>query len=257
MELGIRDRVAIVAASSRGLGRAVAEALAADGARLALCSQSRENVERTAEEIRKRFEVEVFARPVDLEQPAEIVRFVQEVASSFGRIDICVTNAPGPPVQRFLQADLAAWRKAIDLNLLGSVVFAQEVLPHMVAARWGRIVMMSSIVAKQPEEGFLLSNAVRPGVSGLVRTLAMEFGGAGITVNAVLPGTYATDRLVKVSSDAAAPPNFERWIRATPLGRLGRPEEFGAVVGFLCSEAAGFVNGASIPVDGGFARALL
>jgi 3-oxoacyl-[acyl-carrier protein] reductase len=257
MELGIRDRVAIVAASSRGLGRAVAEALATEGVRLALCSRSRESVESTAAFIRQRYGVDVLARVVDVEKPAEITGFVGEVASSYGRIDICVANAPGPPVKRFLEADLEDWRSAIDLNLLGSVVFAREVLPHMIAAKWGRLVMMSSIVAKQPEEGFLLSNAVRPGVSGLVRTLAMEFGGAGITVNAVLPGTYATDRLIKVSTTGASPPQFDRWIRSTPLARLGRPEEFGAVVAFLCSERASFVTGTSIPVDGGFARSLM
>jgi 3-oxoacyl-[acyl-carrier protein] reductase len=256
MDLGIRDRVAIVAASSKGLGRAVAEALAAEGVRLALCARSLDGVEAAAQEIRERHGTQVLARAVDVGRPAEVARFVEEVAAELGRVDICVANAPGPPIKRFMDASLEDWRQAIELNLLASVEFARATLPHMVAGGWGRLLMMSSIVAKQPEDGFLLSNAVRPGVSGLVRTLASEFGPHNITVNAVLTGTFTTERLSRVSSDGGAPPQFDRWIKGSALGRLGRPEEFGAVVAFLCSERAGFVTGSSIAVDGGLAKFL-
>ncbi len=170
MDLGIRDRVAIVAASSKGLGRAVAEALAAEGVRLALCARSLEGSRRPRRRSASATGPRCSPAPSTSASPPEIARFVDDVATELGRVDICIANAPGPPIKRFMDATLEDWRQAIELNLLASVEFARATLPRMVAGGWGRLVMMSSIVAKQPEDGFLLSNAVRPGVSGLVRS---------------------------------------------------------------------------------------
>jgi 3-oxoacyl-[acyl-carrier protein] reductase len=256
MDFGLRDRVAIVEAASQGLGRAIAEALAQEGARLVLCSRSESKLEATREAIRRAYGTDVLGVVADVGKQEDVAQLVQAALDAYGRVDICIANGPGPPVKRFLEVELADWRLAIEMNLLSAAIIAREVLPIMERQEWGRLVVVSSIVAKQPVSGFVLSNAVRPGISGLVRTLADEFGQKNITVNAVLPGTFATDRLEKVSPRGAATADYERWINANSLHRLGRPAEFGSVVAFLCSERASFITGASIPVDGGFSRGL-
>lgn len=256
MDLGLRDRVAIVAASSRGLGRAAAEALAAEGARLVVCSRSESDINAARNEIQRRYGTEVIGRVADVCNESAVQALVKTAMSAFGRVDICVANGPGPPVKSFLETQPLDWQRAIEANLLSTVMIAREVLPLMAHAGWGRFIVISSIVARQPERGFILSNAVRPGVSGLVRTLADEFGSRNITINAVLPGTIATDRLTSVSSGSDTGPDYDRWINANPLRRLGRPDELGAAVAFLCSQQAGFITGTSLAVDGGFARSL-
>jgi 3-oxoacyl-[acyl-carrier protein] reductase len=256
MELGLRDRVAIVTASSQGLGRAVAEALAAEGAHLSLLSRSESHIREARDEIRRTCGVQVIGQCGDVNNPADLIRAVQATVATFGRVDICVTNGPGPPVKSFPEVELSDWQRAFESNFLSAAVLAKAVLPLMAQQQWGRLVVVSSVVAKQPERGFILSQAIRPGLSGLVRTLADEYGRQNITVNAVLPGTFATGRLAGVSCERTDVPDYARWTNANCLGRLGRPVEFGAAVAFLCSERASFITGSSIAVDGGFARGL-
>ena len=263
MDLGIRDRVAIVAASSRGLGKAVAAALAAEGARVAMCSRNAAAVETAASYIAARHGVEVLARATDVTQQNQVREFVGEVAARFGQIDICVTNAGGPPAKTFLNISTEEWQAAIELNLMSTVYLAREVLPYMQRRQWGRLVTITSVTVKQPADNLLLSNSVRAGVAGLAKTLANEFGKDNITVNNVCPGYTMTDRLDElagVQALAAGVPKQEiytRWAGNVPLRRLGKPEEFAAVVAFVCSERASYLNGVSIQVDGGLIKGLL
>jgi len=263
MDFGIRDRVAIVAASSRGLGRAVADALAAEGAKLALCSRNASAIEATARDIAARHGVEVFHRGVDVTQQDQVRNFVGDVAARFGRIDICVTNAGGPPAKTFLNITPEEWQAAVQLNLMSTVYLAREVLPHMQRQRWGRLVTITSISVKQPVDNLLLSNSVRAAVAGLAKTLANEHGKDNITVNNICPGYTLTDRLEELAGVQALAAGvgkqeiLARWAADVPLGRIGKPEEFAAVVAFLCSERASYVSGVSIQVDGGRVKSLL
>ncbi len=262
MDLGIRDRVAVVAASSRGLGKAVAEALAAEGARLALCARGAETLAATARQIEERFGVSVLHRPLDVTDPEAVKSFVEETIDRFGRVDIGVTNAGGPPSKSFAQTTVEDWRAAFDLNFMSTLYLAKELLPHMQRQKWGRLVSITSITVKQPTEGLILSNAIRAAVAGLMKSLANEYGRDNILINNVCPGFIATDRLNQVAAAQAAAKGatpeqmIERWSSNIPLGRVGRPEEFAALVAYLCSEKAAYVNGTSTAIDGGLARGL-
>ena len=263
MDLGIRDRIAIVAASSRGLGREAATALAAEGARLAICARGEDRLKKTAEEIRRTYGVEVIHRTVDVSVREEVEDFVREVIDGMGTVHILVTNAGGPPPGTFLDHEPGTWEKAFGLNFLSAVNLCRATLPAMVKNNWGRIVMMTSIAVKQPIDGLILSNAVRAGVTGLARTLANEFGPQGILVNTVCPGYFLTDRVKSLAETIAgkgggsAEDVIERWGKSSPIGRIGSPSEFGPLVAFLCSERAGYITGTSIAIDGGFCRSLL
>jgi 3-oxoacyl-[acyl-carrier protein] reductase len=262
METGLRGRVAIVAASSQGLGRATAEGLAAEGCRLAMCSRNQESVTRAAQEIANKYNVEVLAQAVDVGDPEAVRKFVAEVSSRFERIDICVTNAGGPPAKGFLETTAEEWRRAVDLNFLSVVHFAHQVIPHMQRNRWGRFITVTSITVKQPVPDLVLSNAVRTAVVGLVRSLANEFGKDGILVNNVGPGYTATDRLKNLAAvrSRASGKNeteiFEQWAADSALKRVGEPREFADTVVWLASERASYVTGQTILVDGGAYRGL-
>ncbi len=199
MDLGLKDRVAIVAASSQGIGRATAEAFAAEGCRVAMCARNQQTLQAAAEEIRKQYNGEVLARAFDVTNAADVNRFVTAVAEQFGSVDICVTNAGGPPAKGFLATTVEEWQRALEMNFLSTVYFAREVIPHMQRKRWGRIMTLTSITTKQPVTDLVLSNAVRAAVVGLVKSLANEFGKDGILVNNVGPGFTATDRSERVS----------------------------------------------------------
>jgi 3-oxoacyl-[acyl-carrier protein] reductase len=262
METGLANRVAIVAASSQGLGRAAAFALAAEGAHLALCARGAEALEQTATAIRERFKVRAHAETVDVRDSRAIEHFVNNVHEAFGRIDVCVTNAGGPPAKGFLETTDEDWDQAFALNLRSSAAFARAVIPYMQRKQWGRIIMISSITVRQPQPQLVLSNAVRAGVMGLVRSLANEFGKDGILVNNVAPGYTATERLKELSGRAAlvsgkSEKDIEQtWIDQIPLQRLGKPEELADVIVWLASERASFVTGQTILVDGGMYKGL-
>src|SRR5712664_494235 len=263
MDLGLHGRVAIVAAASKGLGRAVAEELAREGAEVAICARSAENLASAASQIRAATGQEVFSEPLDVTNAARVAEFVAAVEKRFGRVDICVINAGGPPSKTFLDISPDEWRTALELTLMSAVWFAREVLPRMRRNRWGRLITITSVSVKQPIDGLLLSNSIRAGVAGLAKTLANEFGADGITVNNVCPGYTLTERLDELAEKQARMAGlprekiFERWTSQIPLGRLARPEEFAALVTFLVSERASYINGTSIAVDGGWVRSLL
>jgi len=262
MDLGLKNRVALVAASSQGLGLATAQAFAAEGCRVAMCARNAQTLEAAAGKIRKQHNVDVFAEPFDVADPAAVARFVAAVAAKFGSVDICVTNAGGPPAKGFLATTLDDWQRAIELNFLSTVYFAREVIPHMQRHHWGRIITITSITTKQPVADLVLSNAVRAAVVGLVKSLANEFGKDGILVNNVGPGFTATDRLKELAKarSAATGKNeqeiFDAWAADAPLKRLGEPRELAETVVWLASERASYVTGQTVLVDGGMYKGL-
>jgi 3-oxoacyl-[acyl-carrier protein] reductase len=262
MNLGLKDRVALVAASSQGIGRATAEAFAAEGCRVAMCARNQQILQTAAEQIQKQHNVDVLAEAFDVTDAAAVSHFVAAVAQKFGSIDICVTNAGGPPAKGFLAATLEEWQRALELNFLSSVYFAREVIPHMQRKRWGRIITLTSITTKQPVTDLVLSNAVRAAVVGLVKSLANEFGKDGILVNNVGPGFTATDRLKELAAARSSALGkseqeiFDAWAADAPLRRLGEPREVAETIVWLASERASYITGQTILVDGGMYKGL-
>jgi len=262
MDLGIKGRVALVAASSQGIGLATAEAFAAEGCRVAMCARNVKTLHTAADRIRKQYSAEVLAEAFDVTDPTAVSRFVSEIASQFGSVDICVTNAGGPPAKGFLAASLDDWEKAIQANFLSTVYFAREVIPHMQRNKSGRIITITSIATKQPVTDLVLSNAVRAAVVGLVKSLANEFGKDGILVNNVGPGFTATDRLkelAKARSATTGKPEqdfLDGWAADAPLKRLGDPRELAETIVWLASERASYITGQTVLVDGGMYKGL-
>ncbi len=262
METGLANRVAIVAAGSQGIGRAAAFALAAERAHVALCARGREALEQTAATIRERFHVNVHAETLDVSDTPAVNAFVNRVDKQFGRVDVCVTNAGGPPAKSFLETTDEDWDQAYYLNLRSAVAFSRAVIPCMQRNRWGRIITISSITVRQPQPHLVLSNAIRAGVMGLVRSLANEFGKDNILVNNVAPGYTATERLKELSARRASASHqteeeVERtWIDQIPLQRLGRPEEVADAIVWLASERTSFITGQTLLVDGGMYKGL-
>ena len=262
METGLKNRVAIIAASSQGIGRATAEAFAAEGCRIAMCARNRDTLQSAAQQIRQQYKAEVLAEPFDVTDPNEVHGFVDSVVAKFGPADICVTNAGGPPAKGFLAASIEEWRKAVDANFLSTVYFAREVIPHMQKKHWGRIITITSISTKQPVADLVLSNAVRAAVVGLVKSLANEFGKDGILVNNVGPGFTATDRLKQLAKARSAASGkseqeiFESWAVDAAQKRIGEPREVADAIVWLASERASFVTGQTILVDGGAYKGL-
>ncbi len=262
MDTGLKNRVAVVAASSQGIGRATAEAFAAEGCRLAICARNRDTLNGVAEKIRNQHNVEVLAEPFDVTDAGAVRDFVNAVVQKFGSIDICVTNAGGPPAKGFLATTIDEWKRAVDVNFMSAVYFAHQVIPHMRKKQWGRIITVTSITTKQPVTDLVYSNAVRAAVVGLVKSLANEFGKDGILVNNVGPGYTATDRLKELahSSSAALGKSekemFESWAADTALKRLGEPRELADTIVWLASERASYITGQTVLVDGGMYRGL-
>jgi 3-oxoacyl-[acyl-carrier protein] reductase len=263
MDLGLKNKVALVAAASRGLGRAVAEELSAEGASLIICSRKTETIEGVAQEIKNASGGEVLGVAADVSNPADVTRLVQAGVERFGRIDILVTNAGGPPAGQFESFTLAHWEEATRLLLHSAVELARQVLPGMKERRWGRILNITSIAVKQPVDNLILSNSVRAAVTGFARTLANEVASLGITVNNIMPGYTRTERVEELArmmseKQGITPAEFiARWEKEIPMGRIGTPAEFAALAAFLVSERASYITGTSIPVDGGWIKALL
>ncbi len=263
MDLGLEGRVALVAASSKGLGRAVAEELAAEGVSLVLCARGEPALRATADAIGARAGVPVLAVSADVGRRGEAERVVGEGLARFGRIDILVTNSGGPPAGPFESLTVDAWDEAVAL-VLGSVVeFCRAALPGMKERRWGRILNITSIAAKQPVDNLMLSNSIRAAVIGFGKTLAGEAAPFGVTVNNLLPGFTRTERMVELSEVTAQKGNITpeqalaRYTASVPMGRMAEPREFAALVAFLASERAGYITGQSMAVDGGWIRGLL
>jgi 3-oxoacyl-[acyl-carrier protein] reductase len=262
MDLGLKDRVAIIAASSQGIGKATAEAFAAEGCRLAICARNWQGLRAVADHIRQQHNVDVLAEALDVTDADAVGEFVSHAVAKFGSADICVTNAGGPPAKGFLAATLDEWKKAVEQNFLSTVYFAREVIPHMQRKKWGRIITITSITTKQPVADLVLSNAVRAAVVGLVKSLANEFGKDGILVNNVGPGYTATDRLKELAKSRSAASGkseqeiFEAWAVDAPLKRLGEPREVAETIVWLASERASYVTGQTVLVDGGIYKGL-
>jgi 3-oxoacyl-[acyl-carrier protein] reductase len=262
METSLRNRVAVVAASSQGIGRATAAAFAAEGCRVAMCARTREKLEAAAHDIRNQSGTDVFTQAFDVTDATAVHSFVDAVADKFGGVDVCVTNAGGPPAKGFLAASIEEWRKAIDANFMSTVYFAREVIPHMQRKRWGRIITLTSISTKQPVPDLVLSNAVRAGVVGLVKSLANEFGKDGILVNNVGPGYTATDRLKELARARSSAQNkseddiFAAWASDSALKRIAEPKEVADTIVWLASERASYITGQTILVDGGAYKGL-
>ena len=263
MDLGIKGRVAFVAAASKGLGRAVGEELAAEGVDLFLCARGSDALQQAANEIARSSGVRVIASAGDVSKSGDVSRLVREAIDQLGRIDILVTNAGGPPSGKFESLSAENWSEAVDLTLLSVVNLTREILPGMKERRWGRVINITSIAAKQPVEGLMLSNSVRAAVTGFAKTLSNEVAPFGITINNILPGYTRTERVEQLSAKTAEREGIPReqalskWEGEIPMQRLGEPEEFGAAAAFLASERASYITGVSLPVDGGWIRALL
>jgi 3-oxoacyl-[acyl-carrier protein] reductase len=251
MDLGISGKIALVTGGSAGIGLAAAKSLAREGCDVCVCARNPEKLADAVVELQE-FGKVVHAVLADMEDPAAARRVVEETRDVLGPIDILVANAGGPPSGRFDEVGLDGWDVAIQRNLLGTVRLMHAVLPDMRSRGWGRIVTITSRSAREALDGLALSNATRPAVAGVVRTLAREVGGDGIRVNNVMPGPIETDRLRELAGEEGLALRGE----SVPVGRIGRAEEVGDVVAFLASERASFVNGISMLVDGGESRVI-
>ncbi len=263
MDLGIKGKVAAVAAASKGLGKASALELAREGCAVAICARDEAALSATAQEIRDATGVRVVSVVADMTKAEDITRFIETTKRELGDPLILVTNAGGPPGGYFDQFDDAAWERAFNLTLMSTVRLIRAALPGMRAAGWGRIVNITSITVKQPLDELLLSNAIRPGIIGLSRTLATQLAKDGITINSVAPGNTLTDRQIELAQVRAQREgrSIDEVIASSgasiPAGRVGQPEELAAVVAFLASARASYVTGSTIAVDGGAVRGLL
>jgi 3-oxoacyl-[acyl-carrier protein] reductase len=242
MELGLEGRVAVIAASSKGLGRAVAEALADEGVRLVISARGDEALANAEAALRSRG-AEVVALRADVTDPSTPEHLVSLAIERFGRLDIVVPNAGGPPQQAALDCDDDALLKAVQANLLTSVRFVRASLPHLRAAGWGRICCIASSTIAQANPALALSNTARTGLWAWAKTAAADLRGTGITLNLACPGYHATERMIELGFTTSGRP-------------IGDPADFGKVVAFLCSQPAANVNGARIIVDGGESFAL-
>jgi len=257
MDLKLTNKVAIVLAASKGLGKAIATALSAESAKVIIGSRNEAELKKTANEIQKLTGNEVIAIPVDVSDGDQINNFIQKAASRFGRIDILLNNAGGPPFDKFENFDDEAWQKAFELNLLSFARTSRQVLPHLQKTGSGRIINIISGSVKSVLGNSVLSTSMRMGVVGMAKLMADEFGPYNITVNNVAPGMILTGRLKHtLPKDADPEQALKEKAKNIPLGRIGKPEELAALVTFLASEQAAYISGTTIQVDGGANRSI-
>ena len=266
MDLKLKDKVVLVTAASRGLGAATARRFAEEGACVAIVARNHDRITRTATEIAHDTGAQVLPLVGDVTRPDDNDRLVQATIERWGRLDVLVTNASGPTPGRFLDLKWENWEAAVQLTLLSAVRLCQAAIPHMLRnelPQRGSIVANTSYTVKQPAEGLLLSNSLRMGVIGLVKTLANTFGAHGIRVNAIAPGWTQTERVAEIMTARAQrngtsiDQEMARQIAEIPLGRMGRPDEFADALVWLASPRASYVHGVVLPVDGGNIKASL
>lgn len=263
MDLGLKDRIAIVAGGSMGLGRAIARELSRERARVVIAARNEQRLQRAAEEIRRETGGQVLAVRADMTRADDIRALVEQTVDRWGGVDVAVANAGGPPGTRYESTSPEQVERAVELNLMSTVRLAQEVTPHMQQKRWGRFIALTSVSVKQPLPGLILSNTARAAVVGWVKTMATELAPHGITCNVVAPGYMRTGRVEDLAAERAE--NEERPVHEIlaeigdriPVRRMGNPEELAAVVAFLASERASYVTGTTIQVDGGYVQGLL
>jgi 3-oxoacyl-[acyl-carrier protein] reductase len=257
VDLGLTGKSALVAASSKGLGKASALALAREGARVTICARDRAALDAAAAEIAGETGAQVLALAADLTHAAEIERVVANTVERFGGLDVLVHNSDGPPIGNFTHLRDEDWVTGFEIVALGFVRFVRAALPHMRANGWGRVIGIQSSSVKEPVAGIDLSNGIRPGIAGLMKALMPELARDGITINLVLPGTFLTSRIHPGLADpdpavrAQAAEQLAPMGATIPLGRLGDPIELGDLVAFLASERASYITGAVYQVDGG------
>ncbi len=263
MDLGIKDKIALISASSKGLGKEVALVLAMEGAKVTICSRNEDQLKITAEEISDIAHQKIDYHPCDLLIKEDRENLAQDIVQKHMSIDILVNNSGGPPGGIFTDFHEEDWINAFRLNFISTQSLIELSIPHMIKNRWGRIVNITSIAVKQPVEGLILSNGVRSAVIGMAKTLANELGQYQITVNNVCPGFTLTDRVKQLAQLNAKKRNttpenvFKEWEMSIPMKRLGEPREFANLVAFLCSEGASYITGTSIQCDGGACKSLL
>jgi 3-oxoacyl-[acyl-carrier protein] reductase len=263
MDLGLEGKVALVGGASKGIGRAVARALAGEGCRVAICARHQDTLDQACEDIRRETGAEVIAMTCDMAIHEDIQRTVAGAINSFGRLDILVNNAGGPPTGTFQELDERYWQHALDQNLLSAVRAIREALPHLKRSGAGRIINITSVAVKQPIDGLILSNATRVGVVAMAKTLSREIAGDGVTVNNICPGNIATERLLSLIEERSKRQGIpmEQAIALeesrVPMGFLGEPEDVASLVVFLASARARYITGTTIQVDGGSTTSLL
>ncbi len=259
MDLDISGKTALVTASSRGLGRAVAETLVQEGVHVMICARGVVTLEQTFAAVRSLAAagVKVEYEVADITKPEEVERLTQSCVKKLGGLDILVTNVGGPPPGKFFELEEEHWRRGIEMLLMSAVYLCRAAAPYMKKQKWGRIIMLNSMVVKQPIEGLVLSNALRNSVNGLTKSLAHELAPSNITVNGVATGWTRTDRVDEIMQAQAkregitSQEAMDRMVRTIPLGRMGRPEELASLVAFLASRRASYITGSTILVDGG------
>jgi 3-oxoacyl-[acyl-carrier protein] reductase len=259
MDLGLSGKVALVTAASKGMGKACALGLAAEGARVVMCARNEGDLKAAVEEVKAATRADVLGVPADVTKADQVRALVGRATSTFGAPDVLIANCGGPPRGYFDEFDDGAWLGAVEVSLMSTVRLVREVLPGMRAKRWGRILTIQSVSVKQPLPELLLSNAVRPGVAGMMKTLALQLAQDNILVNTLCPGKILTDRLLGglKASGLSREEYLARQGAEVPMGRVGTVEEFASVAVFLASERASYVTGVAIQVDGGLVRGLL
>ena len=259
MDLGLKGKIAVVTAASKGMGRACAQGLAAEGARVAMCARNESELKTAADEVRAATGGDVLAVRADVTRAEDVRALVAQVRQTLGDPHILIANCGGPPRGFFDDFTDEAWHGAVEVSLMSTVRLIREVLPGMRTRKWGRILTIQSVSVKQPLDDLLLSNAVRPGVAGMMKTLALQLGKENILVNTLCPGRILTDRLLGglKASGLSKDEYLARQSRDIPLGRVGTVEEFASVAVFLASERASYVTGVALQVDGGLVRGLL
>ena len=267
MDLGLTNKVALVLAASKGLGRACAQELYSEGADVVICSRSQENLMKARNYIEKQGSShnsnKVLNFVADLNFDNQISAVVEKTIQEFGKVDILVHNAGGPPSAPIKEVSMKDWKSSIDMNLLSFIRVVYHVLPYMQKQKFGRIIAITSVSVKQPLDNLVLSNTMRLGVVGFAKTLANEYARDNILVNVVCPGPTLTDRMKELidftiqDTGKSEEEIMQDWVKQIPMGRLGKPEELASLVAFLASEKASYITGTTIQVDGGFVKAPL